>query len=104
MEILKILIAVLSSFLVLGGIVALAGTWLAPNFMDRPWIRRIVTGDRLDPSRSDRTIMSIWTILIGSYLMLSMLGQSTLSYVVFVAWLPFAFIVLKRTFGSRTKA
>lgn len=100
MEPLKILVLVLSACLILFGIAALLGTWLAPSFMDRRFMRHMLTGWRLEPSRSNRVLMSIWATLIGGYLALAMLEFRMASLVVLAAWLPFAFVVLKRTWRS----
>ena len=103
MEPMKIIIAALSALLICGGMFALVATFVSPGFMDRPVMRRLLIG-RLQPTRSNKIIMSIWSILIGSYMMLAMLEQRTLSYIAFAAWLPFAFIVLKRSFQPSAKA
>ena len=98
MDAVQIIIVVLACSLVLVGVAALIATWFTPSLMDRPFMRTMLTGRRLRPTRSNRILMSVWTILIGLYTALSVLGYRMPSLIVFAAWVPFAYVVLKRTY------
>jgi len=94
--------ASLAAFLVLSGLYALVAAWTFPNLLDTPVMRWLITGKRLAPTRANRTLTSVWAVLIGSFFLLSLGGYRTLSYIAFAAWLPLALIVLKRTFWPAT--
>ena len=104
MTILPVIIVVLAAFLVLVGLLTLILAWFAPRFLDHPTLQWLITGKRIPPTRANRTLGSIWAILIGSFFLLSLSGQHTISYIVFAAWVPFAVAVLRLNFKFRAAA
>jgi hypothetical protein len=104
MSLVQTVLVTLSSFLVLVGALGLIAAWVAPSLLDGPVLRRLITGKRLAPTRSNRTLMSLWAMLIGSYLMLSVLGYRSASLIVFAIWLPFAVFLLKQLWLAKKEA
>lgn len=102
MDILETIVIALSLFLVGFGIIALVVTWRAPELMDKPFFKWMLTG-RLPATRTNRTLVAVWGILLGSYFLLSITEQRLASYIVFAAWAPLAVLVLKRSFQSSTE-
>ena len=72
------------------GSVGLIGTWLAPA-IGKSWLYGpgMFTG-RLEPSRFNRTIMSLWALFAGGYFAASGSGYRTLSLIFFLAFMPCA--------------
>ena len=103
MDILKTIVIALSVFLIAFGIIALVVAWSAPKLMDNPLFKWMLTG-RLPPTRSNRTLIAVWGILLGSYFLLSTTEQRLVSYIVFAAWAPLAVVLLKRSFKARAEA
>jgi len=97
---LQSIVFVLAVFLVTFGLFALIAAWASPGLLDSPFMRKLVTGNRLAPTRANQTLMGAWAMLIGGYFLLSIGGYRTLSYIAFAIWLPLAFIVLRRSFWS----
>jgi hypothetical protein len=78
------------------GATGLIAAWITPSLLERPILRWLFTGRRLAPTRSNRTLMSLWALLVGGYLMLSVLGYQTASFIILALWLPLGLLVLKR--------
>lgn len=95
MDILRSVLIVLSSFLVGFGLLSLAITWLAPGITDTRFFRWMLTGSRMAPTRSNRTLMALWSTVLGSYFVLSQTRHYTASYIVFAMWIPLAYMVLR---------
>ena len=96
MSLLQTIAIWLSSTLVLIGLASLIATWLMPSVLERPLLRWLITGRRMAPSRYNRTLISVWAIAIGCYILLSVLGYRTASFIAFVIWVPLAIMVLSR--------
>ena len=96
MSLLQPIASWLSSTLVLIGLASLIATWLMPSVLERPLLRWLITGRRMAPSRYNRTLISVWAIAIGCYILLSVLGYRTASFIAFVIWVPLAIMVLSR--------
>jgi hypothetical protein len=103
MDSLEIFIVSIASLLLLSGAFSLAATWHFPQILDRPRLRLLLTGTGLPPTRSNRTIMAIWSMLFAAYLLSSTLGYPKTSFVLFFIWLPFAYLVFSRSFQSQAK-
>ena len=95
MEWLKYTALVLASFLIVSGLVALAMTWLAPRMLDTRFMQGMLTGQRLEPTRRNRTLASASSVVFGTYLWLSIH-----SFVV-PALLVLAVLVMVAPFASR---
>ena len=80
------------------GLFVLVSAWAFPRLLETPSMRWLVTGKRLQPTQANQVLMGAWSLLIGSYFLLSVGGFRTLSYIAFAAWLPIAFLVLRRSF------
>lgn len=104
MNILEAVVLLLASFCVVLSVFTLVSAWFAPKLLSTPFMKWMTTGARFAPSRANRTLMAIWGILVGTYLILLALRYTMLSFVVFAAWLPFGLVVVKRTFWPSTEA
>ena len=104
MEFLKVLSGAGRAFLIGTGLLALLAAWTAPRILERPFARWMITGKRLEPTRNNQILMSVWAVLFGSYLLLVSLGHPVLGLVALGAWLPVALIVIKRTYWPATQA
>ena len=85
-----------SIFLIATGTIALVFAWLAPTLLDPPFLRWMITGKRLAPTRANRTLMASWAVLMGCYLLLSSLGYRTLSLIAVAVCLAVGVVVLRR--------
>ena len=97
MEILRNVVIVLSGLLVSFGLLSLAITWLAPGIADKPFFRWMLTGSRMAPTRSNRTLMALWSAVLGLYVLLSQTRHDMASYVVFAMWIPLAYMVFRQS-------
>lgn len=97
-------VSLIAAALVVVGLFTLVATWAAPRILEHRFMRWLVTGRRLAPTRANRALMACWAALIGGYLLLSVGGYYVLSVIVLVAWLPLAFVVIKRTWWPAPKA
>jgi hypothetical protein len=104
MSLVQTVLVTLSSFLVLVGAFGLIAAWVTPSLLDGPVLRWLITGKRLAPTRSNRTLMSLWAMLIGCQTILTVLGYRAASLIVFAIWLPFAVLVLKRLWLAAKEA
>ena len=104
MEIVKLITMALGGLIVLVGIFSLVAAWFAPSVLATPFMRWMVTGRKLAPTRANQTLMSIWSILLGTYIVVSLSGYLVVGIIVFFLWLPFGVMVLRRTFWSVDKA
>lgn len=104
MNALEAIMFLLASSCVVLGVFTLVSAWFAPKLLSTSFMKWMTTGSRLAPTRANRTLMAIWAMLIGSYLILVALRYTTLSFVVFAAWLPFGVVVVKRTFWPSTES
>ena len=84
MSLLQTIAIWLSSTLVLIGLASLIATWLMPSVLERSLLRWLITGRRMAPSRYNRTLISVWAIAIGCYILLSVLGYRMASFIAFV--------------------
>ena len=76
------------------GSFGLIGTWLAPA-IGKSWLYGpgMFTG-RVEPSRVNRTILSLWALFVGGYFAASGSGYRTLSFIFFLAFMPCAIAAL----------
>lgn len=93
----------LASFCVALGMFTLVSAWFAPKLLSTSFMKWMTTGRRFAPTRANRTLMGIYGMLIGSYLILLALRYTMLSFVVLAAWLPFGLVAVKRTFWPSTE-
>ena len=100
MEIARLIVMALGALIVLIGAFSLIAAWFAPNALATPFMRWMVTGRKLEPTRSNQSLMSVWSILIGTYMLAALSGHMIASMIVFVVWLPFGAMVLRRTYRS----
>lgn len=104
MEVLKPIAMALACLGILLGVFLLLAAWFAPRMLATPFMRWMTTGRRLTPTRDNQTLIAIWSILLGTYILLSVSGHAILSLSVFVVWLPFGVVVIKRTFWPNSRA
>ena len=100
LEVLRITVSVLSGLLIAIGIFVLFAAWLSPKLIDNGFFRWEI-GRNLEPSRANRTLVSVSTVLLGSYLLLSATGHAMLSFVAIALWFPLVVAVLKMAFQYR---
>lgn len=101
---LRIIAVVLAGSSVVFGIISLLAACFAPKLLASPFMRWMTTGRRLAPDRENQTIMAVWAILLGAYIILATTGHTRLGLAVFVAWLPFGVVVLRRTYWPASRA
>ena len=101
MDVFQILLVGFSGLLIAIGFFTLTFAWLGPRLLDSPIATRMTTGGRLSPTRSNRSLVGVWSILLGSYFLLSLTEQYSASYVAFAAWVPFGIILIQRTRKAR---
>ena len=104
METMRTIAVVLASFGVAIGIFSLIAAWFAPSLLATPFMRWLTTGRRLEPSRDNQTLMAVWSILLGAFFVLAVLGQTIPGLAVFLLWLPIGVVVFKRTFWPTSRA
>lgn len=73
-------------FLVAFGLVTLAMAWLAPRALDTRFMRWMLTGERLEPTRRNRVMASAGSILSGVYILLTVSRHVVLALLALVAW------------------
>ena len=66
------------------GFVGFVGTWLVPQIGGSRIYGPGILTEHMDPTRGNRTVMSLWYFFIGAYLVTSSTGYRRLS-MVFVA-------------------
>lgn len=91
-------------FVALSGAIGLVLTQWAPRVMDLPFMRWMVTGRHLEPSRRNRILASAWALLGGTYIFLSASGYVIPALVVFVAWMPVAVLFFRAVASARRSA
>jgi hypothetical protein len=64
----------------------------------------MLTGRHLEPSRRHRILASVWAVLGGLYLLLSVSGYVIPALVVFVAWMPVAVLFFRALARARRSA
>ena len=87
MEWLKYTALALASFLIVFGLVALAMTWLAPRMLDTRFMRGMLTGQRLEPTRMNRTLASAGSVIFGTYIWLSIHWFVVPALLVLAVWM-----------------
>ena len=72
---------------VLYGLTGLAGVWLFPSIgRSKLFGPGMLTG-RLEPTRVNRSLMSLWALFFGAYIATAHSGHRTLGYMFFAAFL-----------------
>jgi hypothetical protein len=100
MEWLKYTGMVMAAFLVVFGLVTLVMAWLAPRSLDTPFMKGMLTGERLLPTRRNRVLASAGSVLFGTYLWLALASYAVPALLVAAAWLAVT-VLLRR---ARTPA
>jgi hypothetical protein len=100
MDVLKAVALLLAGLVFFVGVFTLFAAWFAPKLLASPFMRRMTTGPRLDPSRANRTLMAVWSILLGVYFSLSVTGHTLAGLIVFAVWLPIGVVVIRRLLAS----
>jgi hypothetical protein len=95
MDILRNVLIVISGIFVGFGLISLVITWLAPGIADSQFFRRMLTGSRMAPTRSNKTLMALWSTVLGLYVLLSQTRHYTASYIAFAMWIPISYMVLR---------
>ena len=95
MDTIKLFVVTVSVLLLGFGACSLVAAWCAPKVLERPLMRLLITGPRLAPTRSNQSVMAVWSILFAAYMLSWVLGYRTISLIFFGLWSPFAFLVLK---------
>jgi uncharacterized membrane protein YjfL (UPF0719 family) len=104
METMRTIAVVLAGSGVVVGVFSLLAAWFAPRTLATPFMRWLTTGRSLEPSRDNQTLMAVWSILLGTFLVLAVSGQSTLGLAVFMLWLPVGIVVIRRRFWPSSRA
>ncbi len=75
---------------VLYGLVGLAGVWLFPRIgRSKLYGAGMLTG-RMEPTRANRTLMSLWALFFGAYIAATHTGHRGVGYVFFAAFIACA--------------
>ena len=86
MEWLKYTAQGLSLFLLLFGLASLVLAWLAPHALDNRFMQGMLTGERLAPSRRNRTLACLQAIVFGMYVWLVVTKHPLPALVALAAW------------------
>jgi hypothetical protein len=89
----KLLLGAGCLFLVYG-FFGLVGTWLVPALGQSRLYGAGMFMGRMEPSRVNRTIMSLWALFFGGYFAASFSGHRTLGYISFLAFMLCAIAAL----------
>lgn len=95
MEWLKYALQGLSLFLIMFGLASLALAWLAPRSLDGRLMTGMLTGERLAPSRRNRGLVCLGSILFGLYAWLIVTGHPLPAMVALAAWLPITWFLYR---------
>ena len=75
------ILIVLGLVVVAYGFIGLVGVWLVPAIGNSPLYGPGMLTGRTEPTRTYKTIMSLWNLFIGAYLVSSSSGHRTLAFV-----------------------
>jgi hypothetical protein len=90
--------------LIASGSLVLLASLISPRLLRTQFMRWMVFGNRLEPTRSNQVLIAIWAMLFGGGLLLFMHGYRTLSFIAFLAWAPVTAIMFKRMWWPATQA
>jgi len=95
MSLLPALLLGFAAILVASGLFTLVSAWMFPNVLDRPFLRWMSTGKVLAPTRSNRTLVGLSSLVFGGYCGFLALNYRTPSLLLLLAWFPLAFMMFR---------
>jgi hypothetical protein len=104
MEWLKYTALVLATFLIAFGLVTLAMTWLAPRALDTRFMTGMLTGQRLEPTRRNRTLASAGSVIFGTYIWLSIHWFVAPALLVLAVWGVISLLLRRARTGAAVGA
>ena len=93
MDWLKYTALAMATFLIAFGLVTLAMTWLAPRALDTRFMKGMLTGERLEPTRRNRALASAGSVVFGTYIWFTVGGLVVPALLALAAWVAITLLL-----------